>query len=204
VTKLGSNPLIHSTARVVDTKIGTYTEIAEHCQVRESAVGDYSYMMEHCDIYNAQIGKFSNIASYVRLNATNHPVERATLHHFTYRSADYWSGAEHDTAFFQRRKDRVVTIGHDTWIGHGATILPGVHVGNGAVVGAGAVVTKDVEPFTIVGGIAAQTIRRRFSMKISDRLEALAWWDWSHEHLGDALPDFRDFEIEAFLEKYEA
>ena len=134
MTKLGLKPLIHPTARVSDAEIGAYTEIAEHCQVRESTVGDYSYMMEHCDIYNAQIGKFANIASYVRLNATNHPVERATLHHFTYRSADYWPDAMQDTAFFQRRKDRAVIIGHDTWIGHGATILPGVTIGNGAVV----------------------------------------------------------------------
>ncbi len=203
MTKLGLEPMIHPTAKVVETEVGIYTEIAEHCQVRESTVGDYSYMMEHCDIYNAQIGKFANIASYARLNATNHPVERATLHHFTYRSADYWPDAELDTAFFQRRKDRVVAIGHDTWIGHGATILPGVKVGNGAVVGAGAVVTKDVEPFTIVGGIAAQVIRRRFQVAITERLEALAWWEWNHARLGQALPDFRNLEIEAFLEKYE-
>ena len=85
-----------------------------------------------------------------------------------------------------------VTIGHDTWIGHGATILPGVTVGDGAVVGAGAVVTKDVAPYTIVGGVPAKPIRERFDRKIAERYQALAWWDWDHERLRAALDDFRD------------
>ena len=98
----------------------------------------------------------------MRINATNHPVTRATLHHFTYRSGDYWPDADTDTEFFAWRRDNLVEIGHDVWIGHGSTILPGVRVGNGAVIGAGAVVSKDVEPYMIVGDVAAKPIRARF------------------------------------------
>ena len=168
-----------------------------HCEI-----GDYSYLMEHCDAFNAEIGKFANVASHVRFNATNHPTERATLHHFTYRANDYWPDAEPDHAFFERRFEARVRVGHDTWIGHGATVLPGVTIGNGAVVGAGAVVSRDVEPYTIVGGVPARPIKRRFEQGLAARVEALAWWDWSHERLREALGDFRRLGADAFVQRH--
>ena len=96
------------------------------------------------------------------------------------------------------------TIGHDVWIGHGAIILPGRNVGTGAVIAAGAIVTKDVPAYTIVAGNPAQDRPPRVSTSaIAERLQALAWWDWSHEALRSALPDFRKLGVDAFLDKYE-
>jgi hypothetical protein len=203
-TRLSEEPLIHPTASVSASVIGRYTEIAERCKVGEAEIGDYSYMMQECEVWAARIGKFVNMASHVRLNATNHPTWRATLHHFTYRSGDYWPDADREEAFFDWRRGNAVVIGHDVWIGHGATVLPGVTVGNGAVVGAGAVVSRDVAPYTIVGGVPARLIRERFDQATGQRLERLAWWDWSHSRLRDALDDFRTLDIEAFLARYEA
>ncbi|MEO0547860.1 MAG: DapH/DapD/GlmU-related protein [Pseudomonadota bacterium] len=203
VKKLGLEPWTDETAIVTASTLGRYTEVAARTRIAESVVGDYSYLMQDCDAWCTTIGKFSNIASNVRMNATNHPMDRASQHHFTYRAADYWPDADMDEAFFEWRRDNAVTVGHDTWLGHGSTIMPGVTVGDGAVVGSGAVVTKDVAPYTIVAGVAAKPIRQRFVLAIAERMQALAWWDWDHAKLGQALPDFRALSAEAFLEKYE-
>lgn len=201
--KLSETPTVHETARVEKSTLGRYTEIAEGCRVTETVVGDYSYMMESCMAWCVEIGKFSNIAAYVRMNATHHPLERPTLHHFTYRASDYFDDAEYETDFFAARRAKKVRIGHDTWLGHGSTILPGVTVGDGAAVGSGAVVTKDVAPYTVVAGVPAKPIRERFDRKTVERYQALSWWDWDHARLRAALDDFRHLSAEAFLEKYE-
>jgi hypothetical protein len=86
---------------------------------------------------------------------------------------------------------------------NGAIVLPGRSIGTGAVVAAGALVTKDVPAYAIVGGNPARVIRQRFPEAIADRLARLCWWDWDHDALHAALPDFRKLEIEEFLEKYE-
>jgi phosphonate metabolism protein (transferase hexapeptide repeat family) len=202
VKGLSEMPSIHPTAEVTQSKLGRYTEIAERCRIAEAEVGDYSYLMQDCQVWCADIGKFANIAASVRLNATNHPVDRPTLHHFTYRASDYWPDAEHEAEFFAARRARKVTIGHDTWLGHGSTVLPGVTVGDGAVVGAGAVVSKNVAPYTIVVGVPAKPIRERFDRRTAERYQALGWWDWDHQRLRAALDDFRALSAEAFLEKH--
>ncbi|MBA4796679.1 MAG: acetyltransferase [Rhizobiales bacterium] len=200
--KLGLEPLVHETARVVNSTLGRYTEVADRCRLDEVEMGDYSYIMQDGAVWCATIGKFANIAAAVRINATNHPTWRPTLHHFTYRAADYFDGAENDHDFFSWRRENRVTIGHDVWIGHGATVLPGVTVGDGAVIGAGAVVSRDVAPYTIVGGVPAKLIRERFPKSVAERMQALAWWDWDHDHLFGALEDFRHMDAEQFIEKY--
>lgn len=201
--KLGLEPSIDPSARVNNSTLGRYTEVSERCRLDEVTLGDYSYVMQDGAIWCATIGKFANIAAAVRINATNHPTWRATLHHFTYRAADYFDGADMESDFFAWRRENRVTIGHDVWIGHGATVLPGVTVGNGAVIGAGAVVSKDVAPYTIVGGVPAKPIRERFAPGLGARMDKLAWWDWEHERLHAALSDFRALSAEDFVAKYE-
>ncbi|MEZ5790610.1 MAG: DapH/DapD/GlmU-related protein [Nitratireductor sp.] len=203
MTRLSEKPLVHPSAEVVGSTLGRFTEVAERSRIHETRLGDYSYIMQDCATWCAEIGKFANIAAAVRINATNHPTWRATLHHFTYRAADYWPDAENEEEFFAWRRENRVRIGHDVWIGHGATVLPGVSVGDGAVIGAGAVVSRDVDPYMIVGGVAAKPIRERFDRATAERLQALAWWDWDHGKIRAALNDFRDLSIVEFLEKHQ-
>ncbi len=196
-------PLVHAGCSLTNSTFGAWVEIGADTRVANSHFGDYSYCDRMCDIANAEIGKFANIASSVRVGATDHPMEKASLHHFLYRSASYWEDAEDDADWFQHRKSRRAVIGHDTWIGHGALIKPEVTIGHGAVVASGAVVTKDVAPYTIVGGNTARLIRRRYPEQVADRMMALGWWDWDHAVLRERLADFRSLKAEEFLEKYE-
>lgn len=196
-------PFFHPECEITDSTFGAFVEIGKGSRVNNASFGDYSYCDRYADIANAQIGKFANIAAFSRIGATDHPLDTASCHHFLYRSDDYWDDTDRDADFFTHRSSRVAHIGHDTWIGAGAMIKPEVTLGHGAVVAAGAVVTKDVAPYTIVAGTPATPLRHRQPEPIADRLMELAWWDWSHEDLRTALPDFRSMSAEAFLEKYE-
>ena len=200
---LGVEPFVDPTAQVKSCSLGAYTEVGARTQLLEVQMADYSYVVNDSDMAYARIGKFCSIASHVRINPGDHPMGRPSQSHFTYRASAYFEGAEDDLSFFQWRRNRPVVIGHDVWIGHGAIVLAGRSIGTGAVVGAGAVVTKDVPAYAVVVGNPARILRQRFDDEIGARLVALAWWDWSHDHLRAALSDFREMPIEAFLSKYE-
>ncbi|MEO1718838.1 MAG: chloramphenicol acetyltransferase [Pseudomonadota bacterium] len=197
-------PLIHKNCVLTRAKLGRFVEVGEGSKLLDTTLGDYSYCERYCDIANADVGRFANIAAFVRIGATDHPMQKASQHHFLYRSASYWEGELDDLEWFVLRRSRITSLGHDTWIGGGAYVMPEVAVGHGAVVAACAVVTRDVGPYEIVAGVPAKPIKRRFPIDIAERLTELGWWDWSHEQLKTALPDFRDLTIEAFLEKYES
>ena len=196
---LGLEPSIHPTARIVDSHIGAWTELGAECTLLESTFGDYSYAAGPVSIVYTDVGKFCSIAAQVRINPGNHPMQRVTQHHFTYRRAQYGFG-EDDQEFFDWRRAHRCAIGHDVWIGHGSIIMPGVKVGIGAVVGAGAVVTKDVAPYTIVAGVPAKPIRPRFAPEVVEKLLRIGWWEWDHATLQTRFDSLLD--INEFLEKY--
>ncbi len=201
---LSTVPTIDASARVSDCSLGAYTEVGARTILTEVTMGDYSYVVNDSQITYTTIGKFCSIAAMTRINPGNHPMQRATQAHFTYRASAYFPGEADEAEFFDWRRQHHVHIGHDVWIGHGAVVLPGRNVGTGAVIAAGAIVTKDVPAYTIVGGNPARVIRRRFPEGIADRLASLAWWNWDRGQLREALPDFRKLDIASFLAKYEA
>ena len=197
-----TEPLLHPGVKVVNTTFGAWCEVGEGSRVLNSDFGDYAYCDRLADIANTTVGKFSNIAAMTRIGPTDHPYRNAAQHHFLYRSSYYWDDAEDDAAFFAARAARRTVLGPDCWIGHGAIIKPDVTIGAGAIVASGAMVTRDVPPFVIVAGCPAVPIRGRFAPEVAEALMALAWWDWSHERLREALPDFRRLGAEAFVAKY--
>lgn len=195
-------PVIHPDCSVTHAQFGRYVEIGQGSRIAYSEIGDYSYCDRFADIANTTVGKFANIAAFVRIGATDHPMDKASLHHFHYRSADYFDDAADDADWFAHRRSRRTVIGHDTWLGHGAQVRPEVTIGHGAVVAGGAIVTKDVAPYMIVAGIPAVPLRARFSDNIATRMLDLAWWDWPHDRLRAALDDFRRLSAEDFLDRY--
>lgn len=201
--KLGIDPSIDPTAIVRDSHFGRFTEIGARTKFVESTLGDYSYIASDSDAIYTTIGKFCSIAAMTRINPGNHPMNRASQSHFTYRASAYFEGEEDEDDFFNWRRSFPVSIGHDVWIGHGAIILAGRKIGNGSIIAAGSVVTKDVAPYMIVGGSPSKTIRQRFPDAVISDLESLAWWDWDHQTLHSALKDFRTLDAAEFVAKYQ-
>ncbi len=198
-----SEPRIHSTAQLKSSKLGRYADIGERVILREVTVGDFTYFERNGEGIYAEIGKFCSIAANVRINALEHPMERLTTHKLSYRPNEYFRYLGVDGEFRARRQAKRVVIGNDVWIGHGAVITPGVTVGHGAVIGANAVVTRDVAPYTVVGGVPAKLIRKRFDDAAIERLLKLNWWDWPVEKLFEAVPDIQAMAIGDFLDKWE-
>ncbi|MDY0259441.1 MAG: DapH/DapD/GlmU-related protein [Desulfovibrio sp.] len=183
-----ATPRVAQGAILTETTLGRWTDVGPRCLMHGVTMGDYSYVCNDADLMYANVGKFVSIASHVRINPSNHPWWRPTLHHFTYRPGRYGLAAANETDvdedIFAWRRQYTVRIGHDVWIGHGAVLLPGVSVGNGAIVGAGSIVTKDVPAWHIVVGNPGAVLRPRFADPgVAERLERLAWWNWPEETL---------------------
>jgi len=195
-------PWIHETALIKDSHMGAWTVAGPRCEVLSSDLLDYSYLVKDVEVFNAEVGKFANVASHVRINPTNHPMWRATLHHFTYRSVSHFMADDDDDEVPNWRNQSRVIIGPDVWIGHGAILMPGVSAGTGSIIGSGSIVTKNVPDYSIVAGNPARIIRRRVTEEVEAAMKRIKWWDWSREELINALPDFRRLDAAAFAEKY--
>lgn len=198
--KLSIIPFIQDSSDVINSYAGEWVSIGAHNKIIESKFGDYTYTMDDVTVNYTEIGKFCSIASHACINPVQHPMNRVTQHHMTYRKDAYRFADKDDKDIFDWRRTQTVKIGHDVWIGHGAIIMKGVKIGTGAVIGSGSIVTKDVEPYTIVVGVPAGPIKRRFSKEIADELLKIAWWDWSREKLENHFDELND--IEAFIKNH--
>ena len=123
-------------------------------------------------------------------NCANHTLKSLSNYTFPLFYED-WELDKADVASAWDNKGDIL-IGNDVWIGYEAVIMAGVHIGDGAIVGTRAVVTKDVPPYTIVGGIPAKEIRKRFSPDIIELMQTLKWWDWPVNKIRKSLPYLKD------------
>ncbi len=144
-----------------------------------------------------KIGKFCSIACGAKFlfTSANHALGSLSTYPFPIFFEEWGLDAKDIRQAWDKRGD--IVIGNDVWIGFEAVILSGVTVGDGAIIGTRTVVTKDVPPYTIVGGAPARPIRRRFEDAVIEKLEALRWWDWDEEAIRRAIPAIQSGDLAA-------
>ena len=183
-------------AHVENTRFGLHNAVAEGANVMNSTLGDFSYVASGASVNNATIGSFCSIGAGAHISLGLHPTDLVSTHPAFYSAAKEGAGKRFATATSFVESEPVV-IGHDVWIGSHTQVMDGVTIGTGAIVAAGAVVTEDVEPYTIVGGLPAKPIRRRFDDDVCDRLLQSEWWQRDHNWLQANHGLFHD--VDAFL-----
>lgn len=153
---------------------GKNVKLNRNVVIANSTINDYSYIGGFSEIKNCSIGKFCSIAQNVKIGLGIHPSNMISTYPGFYSNKA--SGANkffHNPSIIEEKK---VSIGHDVWIGTGSMIMDGIEIGNGAIIAAGSVVTKNVEPYEIVGGVPAKRIKYRFSVNEILILQELKWW----------------------------
>ena len=138
-----------------------------------------------------KIGKFCSIACGTKFlfNSANHALDSLSTYPFPLFFEEWNLEKEKVTEAWDNRGD--IVIGNDVWIGYEAVILSGVTIGDGAIIGTRAVVTKDVPPYTIVGGVPAKPIRKRFDEKMIKELLKIKWWDWTKEKIARNIENIK-------------
>lgn len=145
------------------------------------------------------IGKFCSIACGAKFlfNSANHTLKSLSNYTFPLFFEEWGLDKKNVASAWDNKGD--IIIGNDVWIGYEAVIMAGVHIGDGAVIAARAVVTKDVPPYTIVGGTPARKIRMRFEEETIARLQQIQWWNWSVEKIRQSLAYIMDGTVDRLI-----
>nr|WP_236686561.1 CatB-related O-acetyltransferase [Leptolinea tardivitalis] len=145
------------------------------------------------------IGKFCSIACGAKFifNSANHTQKSLSTYPFPIFFEE-WNLDKANVASAWDNKGDII-IGNDVWIGYEAVILSGVHIGDGAIIGTRAVVTKDVPPYSVVGGIPAKEIKKRFDENTIMKLQKIQWWNWSYDKIQQNLPFIMNGEVDKLI-----
>lgn len=163
-----------------NSKIGFHVFLGDRVKLNNSDIGDHSYVNFDTIINNTTIGKFCSISSYVKFGLGYHPTHLVSTHPAFYSNNHPFKTYVNDVSFVKNER---IIVGNDVWIGESVTIMGGVHIGDGAIIATGAVVTKNVEPYAIVGGVPAKHIKYRIDEDLIDQIRATKWWDKEEDWL---------------------
>lgn len=168
---------------LVNVEMDEYSELGRRNLVRKTVIGKGSYTGTNAIIKNTRIGKYCSLAWNISIGGRSHDYSSVSTY-----TPWWWKKVFGVDVEETRINMENCVIGNDVWIGAGANIVSGVTVGDGAVIGAGAVVVKDVEPYAIVTGVPAKTIKHRFPSEVISGLEELKWWDWPSQKIAHFAP----------------
>lgn len=158
-----------------DVTVGLYDTIYDNVSLHDCELGDFVYIQDGSIISNTTFGNFCSVGPQVRIGPGKHPVNYISTH-----PAFYSTKLQCQITFSTEdtfKESGKVLVGNDVWIGANALIMDDLIIGDGAIIAAGAVVTKDVDPYTIVGGVPASFIKQRFTDEEIAYLLEFKWWD---------------------------
>ena len=188
--RTGDKQTVYLNAVIKDPQIevGEYTIYNDF--VADPLLFEKNNVLYHYPIHQEKliIGKFCSIACGTKFmfNCANHTLKSLSTYTFPLFYEEWELEKSNITTAWDNKGD--IVIGNDVWIGYEAVIMAGVHIGDGAIIAARTVVTKDVPPYTIVGGTPAKEIRKRFDAEIIQQLLLLKWWNWSTDKIRQCLP----------------
>lgn len=199
--RTGDKQTVYLNAVIKDPQIevGDYTIYNDF--VTDPLLFEKNNVLYHYSIHREKliIGKFCSIACGTKFlfNCANHTLKSLSTYTFPLFYEEWELEKSNINTAWDNKGD--IVIGNDVWIGYEAVIMAGVHIGDGAIIAARAVVTKDVPPYTIVGGTPAKKIRKRFDTEVIQQLLKLKWWDWSTNKIRQCLPYIAEGKLDELL-----
>lgn len=186
-----------STHRIHNSVIlGKNTSISENVDLRKNVkIGDYSYINRGTLVASGEIGKYCSVGYNCQIGIFEHPTNFISTSPHIYRNV--YLDKDRRPKWSEDDINYPPKIGNDVWIGSNALIMQGVTIGDGAIIAANAVVTKDVEPYCIVGGVPAKIIRKRFSDEEIEVIKYSKWWDKSEEWINKNINEILN--IDTFI-----
>ena len=199
--RTGDQQTVYLNAVIKDPQIevGDYTIYNDF--IADPLLFEKNNVLYHYPIHREKliIGKFCSIACGTKFlfNCANHTLKSLSTYTFPLFYEEWELEKSNITTAWDNKGN--IVIGNDVWIGYEAVIMAGVHIGDGAIVAARAVVTKDVPPYTIVGGTPAKEIRKRFDAEVIEQLLIQKWWDWSTDKIHQCLPYIAEGKLDELL-----
>lgn len=199
--RTGDQQTVYLNAVIKDPQIevGDYTIYNDF--VADPLLFEKNNVLYHYPIHREKliIGKFCSIACGTKFlfNCANHTLKSLSTYTFPLFYEEWELEKSNITTAWDNKGN--IVIGNDVWIGYEAVIMAGVHIGDGAIIAARAVVTKDVPPYTIVGGTPAKEIRKRFDAEVIEQLLIQKWWDWSTDKIHQCLPYIAEGKLDELL-----
>jgi len=184
-----SGSVISTSALISENKVvlTNPVHISPRCQIQaNNEIGKFTFINWDCVLFpHVRMGAFCSVGRGCQIGLADHPVQYLSNHQFVTGKSEFQKFPGYiDFPRIPHRRHQDTDIGNDVWIGAGALILAGIKIGTGAVIAAGAVVTKDVEPYAIVGGVPARTLKYRFPVDIRERLLSSKWWEFPMAEIG--------------------